>query len=174
MELQLGEAIEVLERTPGVFRAMLAGLSPRWLNGNEGGDTFSPRDVLGHLIHGEETDWMPRVEIILHEGERRPFTPFDRFGFRGWIVAASLEDLLERFAALRRGNLQKLDALQLGPGELERRGRHPALGTVTLGQLIASWAVHDLGHLGQAARVMARQYRDAVGPWREYLTVLDR
>jgi hypothetical protein len=172
MELQLAQAVSVLERTPAALAALLGGLPEAWVTANEGQDTFSPRDVLGHLIHGEETDWIPRAEIILGEGEARPFTPFDRFGFRGWLEGTTTAELLETFARRRRESLARLAAFGLTGADLERRGTHPALGPVTLGQLLASWVVHDLGHLTQVARVMAKQYGDAVGPWTQYLAVL--
>jgi hypothetical protein len=172
MEVDVAKAVGVLERTPGALRSLLAGLPEEWLTGDEGVDTFSPRDVLGHLIHGEETDWIPRAEIILGEGEARPFTPFDRFAFRAWLEGTTTAELLERFARLRARNLERLAGYRLQPADLDRRGRHPALGTVTLGQLLAAWVVHDLGHLTQVARVMAKQYATAVGPWTEYLAVL--
>jgi DinB superfamily len=172
MEVELSQAVSVLERTPAALRGLLAGLAEAWVVENEGPDTFSPRDVLGHLIHGEETDWIPRAEIILGEGESRPFTPFDRVGFRAWLAGTPTAELLERFARLRRESLDRLAGFRLQPADLARRGRHPALGPVTLGQLIASWVVHDLGHLTQVARVMAKQYREAVGPWTEYMAVL--
>ena len=172
MELELSQAVSVLERTPGALQALLSGLPETWVTANEGEGTFSPRDVLGHLIHGEETDWIPRAEIILSDGEDRPFTPFDRFGFRGWLEATPTAELLERFARLRRDNLARLAGFGLQRPDLDRRGMHPALGPVTLGQLLASWVVHDLGHLTQVARVMAKQYAAAVGPWTAYMAVL--
>jgi hypothetical protein len=153
MQMEVAQAVSVLERTPAALSGLLVGLPAAWVTGNEGADTFSPREVLGHLIHGEETDWIPRTEIILQSGENRPFTPFDRFGFRGWLGRMSTAELLERFARLRRGT-------------------HPGLGPVTLGQLLAAWVVHDLGHITQIARVMAKQYRDEVGPWTQYMMVL--
>ena len=172
MELELSQAVGVLERTPPALSALLGGLPETWVTPNEGEGTFSPRDVLGHLIHGEETDWIPRAEIILSDGENRPFTPFDRFGFRGWLEATPTAELLERFARLRRDNLARLAGFGLQRPDLDRRGMHPALGPVTLGQLLASWVVHDLGHLTQVARVMAKQYAAAVGPWTAYMAVL--
>jgi hypothetical protein len=174
VELNPTDAVAVLERTPTALRGMLDGLPDSWLLANEGPDTFSPRDVMGHLIHGEETDWVPRLRIILEHGEAVPFTPFDRFAFRTRSAGQSTAALLERFATLRAANLREVRAVNLDSGTLARTGMHPALGRVTLGQLLASWVVHDLGHLKQVARVMARQYREAVGPWREYLTILDR
>src|SRR5438105_1634175 len=174
MDLEPREAIAVLERTPAVLQALLGGLSEGWIAADEGPDTFSARDVVGHLIHGEETDWVPRLRIILAHGEAVPFTPFDRFAFRATCAGRPMPDLLDRFARLRGANLEEVRRLDLGTGTLGRTGTHPALGRVTLAQLLAAWVVHDLGHLKQVARVMARQYRDAVGPWRAYLTVLDR
>jgi hypothetical protein len=172
MELELTQAVSVLERTPAALVALLGGLPDAWVTRNEGGDSFSPRDVLGHLIHGEETDWIPRAEIILSEGQDRPFTPFDRFGFRGWLEGTTTGELLERFARLRRDSLARLAGFGLTRADLERRGMHPALGPVTLRQLLAAWVVHDLGHLTQVARVMAKQYCDEVGPWTQYMAVL--
>jgi DinB superfamily len=168
------EAVEVLERTPATLRALLSGLSEPWLEAHEGPDTFGPRDVLGHLIHGEQTDWIPRLRLILEHGETRPFTPFDRFAFRETCRGLSLGQLLDRFASLREENLRFLRGLGLGDADLQRTGTHPALGRVTASQLLASWVVHDLGHVKQVVRTMARRYREAVGPWREYLSVLDR
>jgi DinB superfamily len=174
MPFRVESAIEVLESTPRTLEAWLSGLSPEWLASNEGPETFSPLDVLGHLIHGEKTDWIPRARIILEHGESKPFEPFDRFAFRSEQAGVGLPTLLETFARLRASNLRELRSLDLGTAQLARRGTHPALGTVTLEQLLSTWVVHDLGHLAQIARVMAKQYREDVGPWREYLPVLDR
>jgi hypothetical protein len=174
MEFDLDRSIEVLGRTPAALSALLGGLTEPWIRGTEGPDTFSPFDVVGHLIGGEETDWMARVRIILGEGPDRTFAPIDRFRHRALNRGRTLEDLLDRFALLRAENLAALDQLALGPEHLARTGAHPALGTVTLAQLLATWVVHDLGHVAQAARVMAKQYRSAVGPWSAYLPVLQR
>jgi hypothetical protein len=174
MPFRIESAIEVLESTPRTLEAWLGGLSTDWVTSNEGPDTFSPLDVLGHLIHGEETDWIPRARIILEHGEEKPFEPFDRFAFRRTLAGVPLPTLLETFGRLRASNLRELRSLELRPEDLARRGTHPALGTVTLEQLLSTWVVHDLGHLAQIARVMAKQYREEVGPWREYLPVLDR
>jgi hypothetical protein len=174
VDLDCQDATAVLERTPAALRGMLAGLPESWLLADEGPDTFSPRDVVGHLIHGEETDWIPRMRIILDHGESVPFTPFDRFAFRTASVGHTTDALLDRFAELRTGNLRALRALALDEAALARTGMHPGLGRVTLAQLFAAWVVHDLGHVKQIARAMARQYTAAVGPWREYLTILDR
>ena len=174
MAFRVESAIEVLEATPRTLEAWLGGLSREWLASNEGPETFSPLDVLGHLIHGEETDWIPRARIILEHGESKPFEPFDRFAFKTKHAGAGVAELLSLFARLRGESLAALRRLDLGPDQLAKRGTHPALGTVTLEQLLSTWVVHDLGHLAQIARVMAKQYREDVGPWREYLPVLDR
>lgn len=172
MSFDLPRTLEVLSRTPGVVESLLDGLSDSWLDASEGPDTFSPRDVVGHLIHGEETDWVPRIRLILERGEEEPFTPFDRFGFRETIQGRSIEDLLRELQNLRRDNLDYVRGLPLTAADFGRKGRHPALGTVTLGQLFATWMVHDLGHIRQIVRVLARQYDEAVGPWKEYLSIL--
>ncbi len=173
MELDLHHATALLSRTPAVLAELLRGLPEGWLDCRESPGTFSPRDVLGHLIYGEQVDWIPRVRIILEHGESKPFDPFDRVGFQELIEGKGVEELLEMFTALRRRSLQAMSALTSQPGTLLRAGTHPAFGRVTLGQLVATWVVHDLGHLAQIERVMARQYRDAVGPWRAYLPILD-
>jgi hypothetical protein len=152
----------------------LTGLSEPWLRASEGPDTFGPVDVLGHLIHGEQTDWVPRLRIILEQGEAQPFPPFDRFGFREVCRNRSLAELLSLFERLRTENLAAARDLVGDGAVLERAGRHPALGAVTVRQLLAAWVVHDLGHVKQLVRVLAGEYREAVGPFREYLTILDR
>jgi DinB superfamily len=171
-EFNLDETAAVLKRTPATLDAMLRGLPESWVRSNEGKDTWSAFDIVGHLIVGERTDWMTRVRVILENGEARPFDPFDRFAQSKEIRNKLLEQLLDDFAHLRRENLAALQALNLQPGDLSRRGRHPALGVVTLSQLLATWAVHDLTHVHQLSRVMAHQYRDVVGPWSAYLGVL--
>ena len=168
----LDSCLEVLERTPRVLYHWLGGLSDTWTMHNEGPETWSPYDVIGHLIHGERTDWIPRAKIILQFGEARPFEPFDRLAQQHESEGRTLPELLDLFRRLRTDNLAELHALKLQPSDLERRGRHPALGVVTLGQLMSTWAVHDLTHLHQISRVMAHQYREAVGPWHAYLGVL--
>lgn len=174
MSLDLGQALQVLERTPAVLDRLLRGTGPSWHRADEGPETWSAFDVVGHLIHGEETDWIPRARVILEDGEERPFEPFDRFAqltrFGGW----TLDRLLDRFAELRASNLETLRRWRLTDEHLALRGRHPELGAVTLGQLLATWAVHDLNHLGQISRVMAKRYADEVGAWRAYLSILDR
>ena len=155
-----------------MLNAFLRGLPDVWVYTNEGKDTWNAVDIVGHLIVGELTDWMPRARIILESGEARPFDPFDRFAQLKESPDRSLDQLLDDFSRLRKENLAALQALNLQPEDLNRRGRHPALGTVTLSELVATWAVHDLTHLHQLARVMAHQYREAVGPWSAYLGVL--
>jgi len=171
-EFNLAEAIAVLTRTPATLNALLRGLPDIWVRRNEGKDTWSAFDIVGHLIVGELTDWIPRVRIILESNEARAFDPFDRFAQAKESEDKSLEQLLDEFARLRGENLAALQALNLQPEDLRRRGRHPALGVVTLSELLATWAVHDLTHLHQLSRVMSHQYRTAVGPWSAYLGVL--
>lgn len=166
------DAVAVLRRTPGALRALLTDLPDRWLHADEGADTFSPWEVVAHLLHGERKDWMPRVRVILEHGEAQPFEPFDRFAHRTESAGASIEKLLDQFASAREASLAELAPLLAGGLDLDRSGRHPELGRVTARQLLATWAVHDLGHIRQIARVMAKRYGDEVGPWRAYLPVL--
>jgi len=168
----LDEATAVLARTPATLDAMLRGLPDGWIQAHEGGETWSPFDVIGHLIHGEQTDWVPRARIILEHGEARAFDKFDRFAQFELSQGRTLDSLLDEFAVLRRANLRDLAALEITEADLDRRGAHPGLGVVTLGQLLATWVAHDLDHVVQVARVLARQYSDAVGPWRAYLRVI--
>ena len=170
MTLELERTISSLARTPAVLDALLRDLPEAWRN--EGEHTWSAFDVVGHLVHGERTDWMQRARIVLQFGETRPFEPFDRMGFVRDSQGKSLALLLDEFARLRSENLDELRALDLQPEDLDRCGRHPALGVVTLSQLLATWAAHDLTHLHQISRILAHQYRDAVGPWSQYLGVL--
>lgn len=172
MDFELGRAIAVLRRSPATLQTLLGGLEEPWIRGNEGPETFSPFDVVGHLIDGEETDWIPRARIILAQGPDLRFQPYDRFRHRTRNLGRSLESLLAEFARLRTANLQLLESWKLGATELDLPGEHPTLGRVTLRQLLAAWVVHDLGHLAQVARVMAKQYRDEVGPWIRFLPVL--
>lgn len=174
MSFDLHEGIAVLERTPATFRALLDGLPDPWIIANEGPDTFSPFDNVGHLIHGERADWIPRARIILAQGSNRRFEPYDRFAQVRESEGKTLADLLGEFARLRAENIATLRGWNLTAHELALEGEHPSLGTVTLRQLLATWVAHDLGHLAQTARVMAKRYRDNVGPWRAYLPVLDR
>ena len=174
MTFKLNEAIAVLERTPAAIRALLAELPDDWTTCNEGPDTFSAFDNVGHLIHGERTDWIPRARIILAQGTNRRFEPYDRFAQVRESAGKSLAQLLDEFAELRAENLATLRSWHLSERELALQGEHPELGAVTLAQLLATWVAHDLGHVAQTARVMAKRYRDAVGPWRAYLPILDR
>ena len=174
MTFDVAEAVAVLEKTPAALRALLQGLPDNWTLCNEGPDTFSAFDNVGHLIHGERTDWIPRARIILAQGEDRTFEPYDRFAQQRESAGKTLNELLDEFAQLRSENLTALRDWQVSDEQLMLTGEHPALGTVTLQQLLATWVAHDLGHIAQTARVMAKRYRDEVGPWRAYLPVLDR
>jgi hypothetical protein len=174
MSFDLSETLDILGRTPAVLDTLLRGSSGSWHAVNEGPDTWSAFDVVGHLIHGEETDWVPRARIVLEHGETRPFEPFDRFAQLDRFADGSLSQLLDRFAELRQTNLELVRSWRLTDAQLALSGRHPELGLVTLRQLLATWAVHDLNHLAQIARVMAKRYTDEVGPWRAYLSILKR
>jgi len=174
MEANLESTIQVLSHTPGALRALLLGLPDGWTRADEGVDTWSAYEVLGHLIHNEETNWIPRARMILEHGESRTFEPLDRLAQAKRFQAESLGELLERFAGLRKQNLEALRQMAAAPEALERRGTHPDFGSVTLRQLLATWAVHDLNHLGQIAQVMSKQYTEAVGPWRAFLPILSR
>jgi hypothetical protein len=165
------EGTAVLERTPHALRCLLDGMPDAWLDCDEGPDTFSPREVIAHLIHGERTDWLERVRRILADGEETAFEPFDRFAHRSFCERP-VHELLDEFDTLRRGNLDELKRV-VRDDQLDLRGLHPALGVVTMRQLLAAWVVHDLTHIAQIARVMARRYAADVGPWREYLGVLN-
>jgi len=169
---EVDRAIEVLERTPPTLAALLGGMSETWIRGTEGPDTFSPFDVVGHLIDGEETDWIPRARIILAQGESLRFEPYDRFRHKQRNAGRSLTALLQEFADLRKQNLRLLRSWNITSKHLSLPGEHPSLGSVTLAQLLAAWVVHDLGHIAQVSRVLAKQYSDEVGPWTPYLAVL--
>jgi len=164
--------LDFLTRTPQALRALLAGLEDEWVHADEGPETYNAHDVVGHLIHGEETDWVTRTEHILAHGATRPFVPFDREGMRA-EPERSLDELLELFARRRAASLARIRALALTAADLERPGLHPELGAVTLGQLLATWVVHDLAHLAQIARVLAKARASEIGPWRAYFRVLD-
>jgi hypothetical protein len=174
VRFDLDDAVAVLTRTPAVLRSLLAGLPADWTRSNEGPDTWSPFDVVGHLISAEEVDWIERANVILAQGPDRRFAPFDRFRGLEENRKKTLGELIDRFAELREKNLRELAAMRLGPDRLELTGEHPEFGTVTLSQLLATWVAHDLGHIAQISRVMAKQYREAVGPWTAYLPVLTR
>jgi DinB superfamily len=172
MKPGLQETTSLLTRTPAALDALLRGLPETWTLRNEGTDTWSAFDVVVHLIHCERTDWMTRAKMIVEFGESQTFEPFDRWGDIRESRGSSLEQMLDEFARLRSENLRDMNAMNLRPEDLDRRGRHPALGVVTLSELLATWAAHDLTHLHQISRVMAYQYRDAVGPWSKYLGVM--
>ena len=174
MDFKLNEGISVLERTPATLRAMLGGLAPAWTDANEGLQTWSPYVIVGHMIHGERTDWIPRAKIILAQAPERRFEPYDRFAQFRESEGKSLGELLDEFAQLRAGNVAALVGWDLTDAQLQLEGEHPEFGRVTLRQLLATWVAHDLSHVAQTARVMAKQYREAVGPWRAYLPVMDR
>jgi DinB superfamily len=169
---KLDDTISLLRRTPAALDALLRDLPDVWTRQNEGNGTWTVFDVMGHLIHGEQTDWMPRTRLLMQYGETRAFEPFDMSGHLAVCRGKSMEELLDEFAGLRAGNLADLKAFNLRPDDLERHGRHPALGPVTLSQLLATWAAHDLTHLHQISRIMAHQYREPVGPWSAYMGVM--
>lgn len=165
-------SIPLLERTPAALRALLSGLPEAWVRATDGEGTWSAFDVVGHLIHGEKTDWIPRARHIIEKGESEPFPPFDREAMFEASRGKTLDQLLGEFAALRAENVAALRGLKLGAADLERRGLHPELGSVTLRQHLATWTAHDLGHIRQIAQTMGRQFREEVGPWRAYLSML--
>ena len=171
MDFDLTAGIAVLERTPATLRAMLGGLPPLWTDATEGPETWSPYVIVGHLIHGERTDWIPRAQSILAQGPERRFTPYDRFAQFLESQGKSLAELLDEFAHLRGQNLATLAGWRLTDAQLGLEGQHPEFGAVTLRQLLATWVAHDLGHIAQIARVMAKQYREAIGP---YLPIVTR
>lgn len=172
MNFDLNKSIEILSRTPGTLEHMLVGVSDEWLKHNERDGTWSPYDVVGHLIHGERTDWIPRARIICSNARDKPFEPFDRFAQMESEQLLSMRQLLDTFSQLRHQNLAILQAMNLTAADLNRTGIHPALGVVSLRELLATWTVHDLGHIAQIARVMAKQYQTEVGPWAAYLGIL--
>lgn len=174
MHFHLDTAIEILERTPSVLEALLANISEDWHLPNEGKDTWSAYDIVGHLIHGEKTDWITRMDIILSEGPDKKFDPFDRFAQFRESNGKPLGDLLREFKALRKKNIALLKARNLSAIDLLKTGVHPVFGTVTLRHLLATWVVHDLSHIAQIARVMAKQYKTEVGPWLAYIPLLSR
>jgi hypothetical protein len=172
MEFTLEKSMEILERTPNVIKELLDGLSDDWTMQNEGGESWTPYDVLGHLIHGELSDWIERTDIILSAGPDKNFKPFDRFAQFEESKGKSLRDLIGEFMMLRIMNLQKLKERNITEKDLDKTGIHPVFGNVTLRQLLSTWAVHDLNHTAQIIRVMAYQYKDNVGPWSKYLRIL--
>lgn len=172
MKFDLSHSIGLLVKTPDILQKLLTGLPEEWITANEGPDTWSPFDVVGHLVHGERTDWIPRIMIIMNDSDQKTFAPFDRFAQFEESKGKSIDQLLEEFAYLRDQNLHRLRAFQLDKTDLDRTGIHPSLGQVTLRQVIATWVAHDLGHLVQISRVMAKQYKDEIGPWTKYLSVI--
>jgi hypothetical protein len=172
MPFNLDDTIALLARTPATLNTLLRDLPEAWTHRNEGGDTFTAFDIVGHLIHGEHVDWIPRIRIILEQGEARPFDRIDRFAQNRESQGKSLPQLLDEFARLRKQSLDTLRSFNLTPADLAKRGTHPVLGTVTLSNLIATWPAHDMTHLHQLSRTMAHQYREAVGPWTKFLGVM--
>jgi len=172
MQFQIENAVEILSATPGTLRALLGGLSDGWISSSSNSDSWQAFDVVGHLIHGEETDWIPRARVILEQGENQTFVPFDRFAQFEKSKDKNLSDLLAEFAAAREKSLSELRSWNLTGEQLELKGTHPELGEVTLSQLLATWVVHDLNHVRQIATAMARHYDAEVGPWKEYLSIL--
>ena len=166
------QSVEILERTPVVLKNLLEGLSVEWTSNNEGGETWSAYDVIGHLIHGEKTDWLTRVELILSENAEKKFQPFDRFAQFENSKGKTLKQLLHEFTEVRSANIKRLKSLNITERDLEKTGVHPTFGEVTLSQLLSTWTVHDLDHISQIARVMAKQYKNEVGPWIEFLKIL--
>ncbi len=174
MEYQLDQAVELLSRTPGTLKALLSGLPDAWIRGTAGAGTWSAYDVVGHLLHSDETAWIARAQIILDQGEGHPFDPFNRTAMFDKYQGYPPARLLDAFEEVRRQNLETLHGMNLTPAKLALKGTHPALGAVTLSQLLSSWVVHDLNHAGQIVEVMAHQYDEAVGPWSTYLGILTR
>jgi hypothetical protein len=173
MQFDLNKSLEILEKTPIVLETMLAGLSDEWINNNEGPGTWSPYDIIGHLIHGEKTDWISRMEIILSDNTEKTFKSFDRFAQFKASKGKTLKQLLDEFKELRNHNIQQLLSKDITEDNLKQKGIHPAFGQITLQQLLSTWVVHDLNHIAQIARVMAKQYKIEVGPWREYLKIIN-
>ncbi len=172
MKYHKQDAINILQRTPALLKTLLQQLPDEWIMSNEGPDTFSPYDVVGHLIHGEKTDWVVRAKIILEHGVKKPFDPYDRFAQYEESRGKSLQQLLDEFEMIRHENVAWLQSMQLTEEELERKGLHPVLGEVTLRNLLSTWVVHDLTHLAQITRVMAKQYKEEMGPWPEFFRIL--
>ena len=173
MAFNLNGSIEILKRTPKVITTFLEDLSPNWIKNNEGVQTWSPYDIVGHLIHGEKTDWVPRMNIILSNLINKRFVPFDRFAQEKEDQTRTIEDLLEEFKKLRKKNIKALKTQKLSKEDLKKTGIHPDLGEVSLKELIATWTAHDLGHIAQISRVMAKQCKEEVGPWKAYLRIVN-
>lgn len=173
MKFDLNKSYEILERTPAVLKTLLKGLGDEWLMQNEGPETFSPYDVIGHLIHGEKTDWAVRAKIILEFGIEKPFEPWDRFAQYKESRGKSLHEMLDEFEKLRNGNIGWLKSQELKEEDFDKKGMHPSLGEVTLRNLLSTWVVHDLAHIAQITRVMAKQYKEEMGPWPEFFRILN-
>lgn len=174
MQFDLKRSIEILSRTPFVIETLLDGVSNEWLMNNEGENTWSPFDIIGHLIHGEKTDWITRMEIILSNDIDKSFSPFDRFAQFEVSKGKDFSQLIDTFKTLRKKNIEILIAKNISVNDLEKKGIHPVFGEVTLEALLATWTAHDLGHIAQIARVMAKQYTDEVGPWKQFLPILEK
>ena len=172
IHFNISEAINILARIPKLLKDFLSKLPENWVMNNEGIETWSPYDIVGHFIHGEKTDWIPRAKIILQSGTDKPFTPFDRFAQKRESKGKTLNDLLAEFALLRANNLAELVKLNLTADDLNKTGIHPEFGEVSLKQLLATWVVHDLGHIAQISRVMSKQFQHECGPWRKYLRIV--
>ena len=173
INFNLKEATEILERTPAVLISLLSGLSDKWIYNNEGDESWTPYDIVGHLIHGEKKDWIQRANIILEYGKDKPFEPFDRFAQFKDSEGKTIKDLLEEFTKLRKENIEVLSKLNLDEKDLNKEGIDPEFGTVNLKQLLSTWVVHDLSHIRQISRVMAKQYKNEIGPWEKYLRVIN-
>ena len=173
MKYSLDKSYEILERTPAVLRSLLGGLHDDWIMNNEGPETFSPYDVIGHLIHGEKTDWTVRTKVILESGINKPFEPYDRFAQYEESKGKTLTQLFDEFDKLRKNNLNWIKSLNLTKDDLDKEGMHPVLGEVTLRNLLATWVVHDLTHIAQITRVMAKQYKEEIGPWPQFFRILN-
>ncbi|CAN5727958.1 hypothetical protein BH20ACI4_BH20ACI4_06830 [soil metagenome] len=172
-KFKLDDSIKILDKTPDVLKTLLSNLPESWIKTNEGGDSWSAFDIVGHLVHGEKTDWISRAEIILEHGKAKPFTPFDRFAQFEDAEGKNFDELLDEFRNLRNQNLITLNGLNLQDDDLKREGVHPELGIVTLEQLLATWVVHDLGHIRQITRILAKNYKEEIGAWRQYLPVVN-
>jgi len=173
MVYQLKDALEILERTPKVLSSLLLGVSKQWTQNNEGNESWSPYDVIGHLVHGEKTDWMPRLEIVLDNGSNKTFEPYDRFAQFKMSKGKDISQLLKEFETLRQQNLNTLRSKNLTSKDFIKTAIHPSLGTIELKNMLAAWVVHDLGHIAQVSRVMAKQYSEEIGPWKQYLTIVN-
>jgi len=174
MNYSIDKSLEILDRTPRILETYLGDLSDEWIFCNEGDETWNAFDIVGHLIHGEKTDWIPRLKIILDDSENKTFKPYDRFAQFNESKGKSIRQLLEEFSKLREQNIEFLKSLNISETDFNKKAIHPSLGEVTLKNLLATWVAHDLGHISQVSRVMAKQYKDEVGPWIEYISILNK